>query len=206
MSARTKKVNLAAEARKAAGVMRAELSALHARFAPERVAQAARLVLAAEKKGGRVHLLGMGKPLAVARYLASSFSSTGTPAYALDAAEVVHGSAGQVRPGDVVIAISNSGETPETRAAATLVKSLGAKIVGVAGKPGSWLAKHSDVFLEAGVAREGDPLNLAPRASILAEIFVLNALSVALQAAKGLTVAQFRQWHPGGALGQRSRS
>lgn len=187
---------------RAVAVMLGELTVLERRMDFGAIARAARLILNAEKSGGRVHLLGVGKPLAVARYLAGSLSSTGTPAYAVDAAEAVHGGAGQVARGDVVIAISNSGETAETRAAAALVRSLGARVIGVTGKRSSWLGRNCDVFLDAGVAREGDRLNLAPRASVLAEILVLNALSVALQDSKRLTSARFRTWHPGGALGK----
>lgn len=197
--------DLAAEARRAAADMAAQVEALAIRFDAAAAARAARLILAAERRGGRVHVLGIGKPGHVARYLAASLSSTGTPAYFLDAADALHGTAGQVRRGDVVIAVSNSGRTPETKAAVTLLRTLGARIVGVSGRPRSWLAAHGDVFLDAGVAREGDALNLAPRASVLAETLVLSALSAALQAAKRLTPAQFRRWHPGGALGERRR-
>lgn len=196
---------LAEEAMRAAAVMLGELQVLERRMDFEAIARAARLILAAERKGGRVHLLGVGKPLAVAKYLAGSLSSTGTPAYAIAAAEAAHGGAGQILRGDVVIAISNSGETAETRNATALARSLGARVIGVAGKRGSWLARNCDVFLEVGVAREGDRLNLAPRASVLAEILVLNALSVALQDSKRLTPARFRTWHPGGALGKKGR-
>lgn len=194
---------LVEEAMRAAAVMLGELQVLDRRIDFPAIARAARLILAAERKGGRVHLLGVGKPLAVAKYLAGSLSSTGTPAYAIAAAEAVHGGAGQILRGDVVIAISNSGETHETRAAAALARSLGARVIGVAGRRGSWLARNCDVFLDAGVAREGDRLNLAPRASVLAEILVLNALSVALQDSKRLTSDRFRRWHPGGSLGKR---
>ncbi len=196
---------LAASASRAVGIMVDEVRRLAVRLDAEAVARAARLILVAEKRGGRVHLLGVGKPLAVARYAASSLSSTGTAAYPLDAAEAAHGGAGQVRRGDVVVAISNSGETIETKTAAALARALGARVVGVSGKRGSWLARNCDVFLEAGVAREGDSLNLAPRASVLAEILVLNALSVALQEGKRLTAAGFRKCHPGGALGRKTR-
>ncbi|WP_010246414.1 SIS domain-containing protein [Acetivibrio cellulolyticus] len=154
-----------------------------------------------ERKGGRVHVTGIGKPGHVSGYISSLLSSTGTPAYTLHGTEAVHGSAGQVVPGDVVIAISNSGETAELKSTVMTVKNNGAYIIGVSGKKDSWIAKVSDAFLYAGVSEEGGPLNRAPRASILAEIIVLQALSVLLQCSKGLTPSQYVKWHPGGMLG-----
>lgn len=160
------------------------------------------LILNAENNGNRVHITGIGKPGHVASYAASLLSSTGTPTYELHGTEAVHGSSGQVKSGDVVIAISNSGETTELKATVTTLKNNGAKIIGVSGKRESWLARNSDAFLYAGVNAEGDPLNRAPRASILAEIFVLQGLSLLLQCIKGITPTQYVKWHPGGALGQ----
>ncbi len=138
----------------------------------------------AEEDGNRVHITGIGKPGHVAAYIASLLSSTGTPAYELHGTEAVHGSAGQVKPGDVVIAISNSGETAEMKATVTTLKNNGAKIIAVTGKRESWLAKKGDAYLCAGVQNEGDPLNRVPRASILAEVFVLQILSLLLQCKK----------------------
>ena len=164
--------------------------------------KAVELILAAEKNGNRVHITGIGKPGHVASYVASLLSSTGTPTYELHGTEAVHGSSGQVRPGDVVIAISNSGETAELKATVTTLKNNGAKIIAVTGKRDSWLAKNGDAFLYAGVKKEGDPLNRAPRASILAEVFVLQGLSLLLQCTKGITPEQYVKWHPGGTLGK----
>jgi arabinose-5-phosphate isomerase len=164
--------------------------------------KAVELILEAEKNGNRVHITGIGKPGHVAGYVASLLSSTGTPTYELHGTEAVHGSSGQVRPGDVVIAISNSGETAELKATVTTLKNNGAKIIAVTGKKESWLAKNGDAFLYAGVKNEGDPLNRAPRASILAEVFVLQGLSLLLQCTKGITPTQYVKWHPGGTLGQ----
>ena len=191
-------------AREASRRMSGELSALAQRIDFAAVAKAASMILAAEKKGGRLHLVGIGKPAGICRLVASSLSSTGTAAYFLDAAEAVHGGAGQVKRGDVVIAVSNSGETLEVKSAVTLVQAVGAQVIGVSGRAGSWLSRASDLHLEAGVKQEGDPLNLAPRASVLAELFVLNVLSVTLQTARGLTAAEFRRWHPAGSLGKRN--
>lgn len=163
------------------------------------------LILAAEAKNNRLHVTGIGKPGHVAGYAASLLSSTGTPTYELHGTEAVHGSAGQVLSGDVVIAISNSGETSELKATVETLKYNGAKIIAVTGNPESWLAKSADVALIAGVKHEGDPLNKPPRASILAEIVMLQSLSVLLQETRGLTPQEYVKWHPGGALGQSIR-
>jgi len=163
---------------------------------------AKQLIMTAEKNKNRVHVTGIGKPGHVAGYIASLLSSTGTPTYELNGTEAVHGSSGQVAAGDVVIAISNSGETKELQATVTTLKKNGAKIIGVTGNMDSWLAKAADVFLFAGVKQEGDTLNKPPRASILAEIIVLQCLSVALQYEKKLGLEEYVKWHPGGAIGE----
>lgn len=163
------------------------------------------LIFEVEKNHGRVHVTGIGKPGHVSGYISSLLSSTGTPAYILHSTEAVHGSSGQVVAGDVVIAISNSGETQELKATIETLKVNGAKIIGVSGNTNSFLKDVSDIFLFAGVKHEGDCLNKAPRASILAETIVLQSLSVALQYAKGLDVQQYLKWHPGGSLGKSIR-
>lgn len=168
--------------------------------------QAKELILDAEKKGGRVHVTGIGKPGHVSGYIASLLSSTGTPAYFLHGTEAIHGSAGQVVPGDVVIAISNSGETSELKSTILTVKNNGAKIISVTGNPESWLAKQGDAFLFAGVSEEGDSFGKPPRASILAEIIVLQSLSVLLQYEKNLNAETYVKWHPGGSLGDSVRN
>lgn len=168
----------------------------------ESVNKAAVIILDCEKRGGRVHVTGIGKPGHVAGYVASLLSSTGTPTYELHGTEAVHGSAGQVREGDVVIAISNSGETMELEATVNTLLSNKAQVISCTGKADSWLAKHSEVCLLAHVDEEGDTLNKAPRSSILAEILVLQCLSVILQEIKGLTLEQYVKWHPGGSLGK----
>lgn len=167
--------------------------------------KAKNIILEAEKNKNRVHVTGIGKPGHVAGYIASLLSSTGTPTYELHGTEAVHGSAGQVVPGDVVIAISNSGETSELKATVEALKNNGAKIISVTGNKGSWLAKKGDVTLIAGVKQEGDSLNKPPRASIMAEIVMLQSLSILLQNEKGLTSHQYVKWHPGGALGASIR-
>ena len=179
-----------------------ELNAfLHARKAEE-YEPAVQVIINAQDKGSRLHITGIGKPGHVSTYMASLFSSTGNPCYFLHGTEAVHGSCGQLVAGDVVICISNSGETGELKATVEAVKNNGCKVIGVSGHPESWLARESDVFLFAGVNEEGGPLNRAPRNSILAEILTLQALSVALQARRGWTPEQYVRCHPGGALGK----
>ena len=164
--------------------------------------RAAELILAAKAAGKRLHISGIGKPAHLAGYAASLFSSTGTPAYFLHGTEAVHGSCGQLVPGDVVIFISNSGETAEMKATVSAVKNNGCKVIGVSGNPNSWLAKHTDAFLFAGVKAEGGPLNRAPRNSVLAELLTLQALSVALQVEKDWDPVKYVRCHPGGKLGE----
>ncbi|MEG1462251.1 SIS domain-containing protein [Anaerorhabdus sp.] len=171
----------------------------------EDLKKAVEIILISEKNGGRLHVTGIGKPGHVAGYVASLFSSTGTPAYELHGTEAVHGSSGQVRSGDVVIAISNSGETTELKATVETLHRNGAHIISCTGNKNSWLSKNSEVCLLAHVDKEGDILNKAPRASILSEILVLQSLSVLLQDAKNLDLNQYVKWHPGGSLGESIR-
>ncbi|MFP5262261.1 MAG: SIS domain-containing protein [Blastocatellia bacterium] len=182
-----------------------ELAALRTRAEVDAIERAADLILECESRGGRVHVTGIGKSEHIARYVASLLSSTGTPAYFLHATECVHGSAGQVCHSDITIAISNSGTTPELMCAVEVLRETGIKIIGVSGNRESLLAGIADVLLYAGVDNEGGELNLVPRASILAKIYVLCALSVALEARKGLTREQYARWHPGGAIGRLAR-
>ena len=163
---------------------------------------AAQLIRESQAKGGRIHVTGIGKCSHVSTYAASLLSSTGNPAYYLHGTEAVHGSCGQLAAGDVVIAISNSGETGELKATVLAVKNNGCKVIGVSGNPDSWLARESDAFLFAGVKAEGGPLNRAPRASVLAELLTLQALSVALQVEQDWDPVKYVRCHPGGKLGQ----
>lgn len=164
--------------------------------------RAAEIILCAQKAGGRIHITGIGKPSHVSSYMASLFSSTGNPCYFLDGTEAVHGSCGQLVAGDVVICISNSGETAELKATATAIRNNGCKLIAVTGNPSSWLGTFCDACLAAGVTEEGGPLNRAPRNSILSEILTLQALSVALQSERGWTPSEYVRCHPGGKLGQ----
>lgn len=178
-----------------------ELQQLRRQLSPSFFATVADTIEASTQDGGRVHLTGVGKSEYVANYIAALFSSTGTPSYFLHGTECVHGSAGQVMSGDIVIVISNSGETAEMKAAADLLKKNGATIIGVSGNRNSWLARESHEFLFAGVECEGSPLGFEPRASVLAQIYILAALSIELQARKNISHADFLSWHPAGNIG-----
>lgn len=163
---------------------------------------AANLIIEAGKSGNRLHVSGIGKPGHIAGYISSLISSTGTPTYFLHGTEAVHGSCGQLTEGDVVIFISNSGETAEMKSTVLAIKNNGCKVIGVSGNRDSWLAKESVVHLYAGVPKEGGPMNRAPRMSILAETLVLQTLSVYLQRYVDITPQEYVKRHPGGALGQ----
>lgn len=152
--------------------------------------------------GGRVHITGIGKTAHVATYAAALLASTGTPSYYLHGTESVHGSCGQLMENDIVISISNSGKTPESLAAARAVRNLGCKLIAVTGNPESPLAQMADLHLFAGVKQEGGPLNRAPRLSVLAEMIVIQALSILLQVRRDLTPQKYITFHPSGALGQ----
>lgn len=181
-----------------------ELAALRRRLDPGAFDAAIALVAASRAKGGRVHVTGIGKPEHLAHYAASLFSSTGTPAAFLHGTEAVHGSAGQVVAGDVVIAISNSGATHELLASVETVRRLGARIIAVTGDAASPLARAADVVLDAAINREGGGLGLAPRASAAAALLVLAALSAALEEEAGFTHADYHARHPAGRLGEKS--
>ncbi len=181
-----------------------QIAALRGRSDPAAFDTAVQLIRASNTRGGRLHVTGIGKPEHVARYAASLFSSTGTPATFLHATEAVHGSAGQIVSGDVVIAISNSGQTAELLQTVEALKRLGAVLIAVTGGVESALAQRADLVLDAGVAREGGPLGLAPRASVVAEVLVLAALAAALERECGFTREQYNARHPAGTLGDLS--
>lgn len=162
--------------------------------------KALRLVLACK---GRVVVSGIGKSGHIARKIASTMASTGTPAFFVHAAEAGHGDLGMIRPEDIFVCISNSGESSELLAIVPLVKRQGAKLIAITGEAGSTLAREADVHLDAGVAQEACPLNLAPTASTTATLALGDALAVALLDARGFSEADFARSHPGGALGRR---
>ena len=178
-----------------------EMEAALATVTEEAFLPAAQIIWDAEAAGHRVHITGIGKPSHVATYMASLLSSTGTPTYYLHGTEAVHGSCGQLEAGDVVICISNSGETAELKATAAAVRNNGCKVIAVTGNPQSWLAQFADAHICAAVKNEGGPLNRAPRASILVETLMLQGLSVVLQERRAITPQEYVMRHPGGALG-----
>jgi arabinose-5-phosphate isomerase len=166
----------------------------------ERFLGAVSLIL---ERRGRVVVSGIGKSGHIARKIASTLSSTGTPAVFLHPAEALHGDLGMIEAGDVFIAISHSGESEELLDILPQVKRRGAKLIALTGRRDSTLAKESDVLLDAGVAQEACPHNLAPTASTTAALALGDALAVALLDARGFSADDFARSHPGGTLGRR---
>jgi arabinose-5-phosphate isomerase len=152
---------------------------------------------------GRVIVSGIGKSGHVARKIAATMASTGTPAYFVHAAEAVHGDLGMITREDVVIAISNSGESDELLTIVPLIKRQGGRLIAITGNSDSSLAKEADVHLDARVQEEACPLNLAPTASTTAALALGDALAVTLLDARGFGPEDFARSHPGGALGRR---
>ena len=166
----------------------------------EGFAQAVQIVLECH---GRVVVSGMGKSGHIARKIASTLASTGTPAFFVHPAEASHGDLGMITRDDVLIGLSNSGESGELLAIVPLLKRQGAKLIALTGNAASSLAKEADVHLYAGAEKEACPLNLAPTASTTAALALGDALAVALMNAKGFTQDEFARSHPGGALGRK---
>ena len=152
---------------------------------------------------GRVVVMGMGKSGHVGRKIAATLASTGTPALFVHPAEASHGDLGMVTPGDVVLAISNSGESDEFAAIIPAIKRLGVMLVAMTGRPDSSLAVHADFVLSSAVDQEACPLNLAPTASTTAQMALGDALAVALLDARGFREEDFARSHPGGSLGRK---
>jgi arabinose-5-phosphate isomerase len=152
---------------------------------------------------GRVVVTGMGKSGHVARKVASTLASTGTPAFFLHPAEASHGDLGMITGTDLVIALSNSGETPEIVILLPHLKRLGVPLISLTGNPDSTLGRTAAVVLDVGVTDEACPLNLAPTASTTAALAMGDALAVALLEARGFTKQAFADAHPGGNLGRR---
>lgn len=152
---------------------------------------------------GRVIVMGMGKSGHVGTKIAATLASTGTPAFFVHPGEASHGDLGMITPQDVVLAISNSGESEELNAVLPFIKRLGAVLVGMTGRPESSLARHADFVLNSGVEKEACPHNLAPTASTTAQMALGDALAMALLDARGFRPEDFARSHPGGALGRR---
>jgi len=152
---------------------------------------------------GRVALMGMGKSGSIAQKISSTLASTGTPAFFLHPAEGSHGDLGMLVRGDVVIAVSNSGETDDLIELLPAIKRLGLKLIALVGDPSSTLARQSDVAIDVSVAEEACPLGLAPTASTTAALAMGDALAVALLEERGFTEEDFAMLHPAGSLGRR---
>ncbi|HEU5434868.1 MAG TPA: KpsF/GutQ family sugar-phosphate isomerase [Telluria sp.] len=177
------------------------IRAVHERLATDdSVGRAVELLLACS---GRVVVSGIGKSGHIARKIAATLASTGTPAMFVHPAEAAHGDLGMITPQDAFIAISYSGESSELMAILPIVKRMGAPLIAMTGKPASSLAVMADVHLDVSVAKEACPMNLAPTASTTVTLALGDALAVALLDARGFKEEDFARSHPGGALGRR---
>ncbi len=175
------------------------VTSLAARLGPD-FARACRACLGCR---GRVVVIGMGKSGHIGNKIAATLASTGTPAFFVHPAEAVHGDLGMITRDDLVIALSNSGETSEVLALIPLLRRLGVPMVALTGNPASTLARAAEVHLDVSVPAEACPLNLAPTASTTATLAMGDALAVALLRLRGFTEEDFARSHPGGALGRR---
>ncbi len=177
------------------------IRALHARLeTDDSVGRACALLLQCT---GRVVVSGIGKSGHIARKIAATLASTGTPALFVHPAEAAHGDLGMVTANDAFVAISNSGETAELMSILPIIKRMGAVLIAMTGNPGSSLAQLADIHLDVSVAKEACPLNLAPTASTTVTLALGDALAVALLDARGFREEDFARSHPGGALGRR---
>lgn len=163
-------------------------------------AKAVALMLQVE---GRVVVMGMGKSGHIGRKMVATLASTGTPAMFVHPAEASHGDLGMIKTTDLVLAISNSGESDELTAILPVLKRLGVPLIAMTGHLDSTLARHADLALDSGVEKEACPLNLAPTASTTAQLALGDALAVALLDARGFKAEDFARSHPGGALGRK---
>ena len=177
----------------------AAITGLRQRVGPE-FARAVEMMLHVR---GRVVVMGMGKSGHIGRKTAATLASTGTPAMFVHPAEASHGDLGMIKPTDLVMAISNSGESEELMVVLPVLKRLGVPLIAMTGNLKSTLANYADVALDCGVDKEACPLNLAPTASTTAQLAMGDALAVALLDARGFKAEDFARSHPGGALGRK---
>lgn len=159
------------------------------------------LEILAESRG-HVVITGLGKSGLVGAKIAATLSSTGTPSFFLHSADALHGDSGALTPGDILIAISNSGETAEVNAIAAMAKGWGNRVIAITKNASSTLAKSADAVISIAFDKEADPLNLAPTTSTTLTIAAGDALASALMAHRGFTSQDFGKRHPGGALGK----
>ncbi len=184
-------------------VLNTEIEALQQldQYFDESFAKACELILA--NKNGKVVVMGMGKSGHIGNKIAASLASTGTSAFFVHPGEASHGDLGMIAPGDIVLAISNSGESTEILGLFPVLKRLDITIISMTGKPESNMAKWSDVHLQITVPKEACPLGLAPTSSTTATLVMGDALAVVLLQARGFTAEDFAMSHPGGALGRK---
>ncbi len=185
--------------REVVAIESAAVDALRGRIG-EAFARACVLMMECE---GRVVVTGMGKSGHVGGKIAATLASTGTPAFFVHPGEASHGDLGMITPGDLVLALSNSGETGEVLTILPLLKRMGVPLIALTGNPASTLAREADVHIDVGVEKEACPLDLAPTASTTAALVMGDALAIALLQARGFTHEDFARSHPGGSLGKR---
>ena len=207
-SVKVEGVDAAEEAPGAAGLKAVQrttvaLAKLHEGLSGTYFDDAITIIRKSEAAGGRVHVTGVGKSRHIGRKLAATLQSTGTKAYFLDPADCNHGDSGQVAQGDVVIALSHSGETEELMAAVQTLVANGATIITITGNAESSLARSSAAVLHVPVDGEAGPLGLAPTVSTSCQLAVADGLAMALKAGRGFTREDFARYHPGGSLGKR---
>ena len=152
---------------------------------------------------GRLVVTGIGKSAIVAQKIVATLNSTGTPALFLHAADAIHGDLGMIQTNDLVLCLSKSGDTPEIKVLAPLIKAMGNRLGAIVANRQSYLAKQADFVLHTPIAQEADPNNLAPTASTTAQMALGDALAVALLTLRGFQAADFARFHPGGALGKQ---
>lgn len=152
---------------------------------------------------GRLIVSGIGKSAVIAQKIVSTLNSTGTPAVFMHAADAIHGDLGMIQAADIVMVISKSGNSPEIKVLAPLVKSFGNTLIGMVGNNRSFLAENCDILLNTTVEQEACPINLAPTSSTTAQMVMGDALAVCLMELKGFKSADFAKYHPGGALGKQ---
>jgi arabinose-5-phosphate isomerase len=163
-------------------------------------ARAVELIINSE---GRVVVTGIGKSANIATKIVATFNSTGTPSIFMHAADAIHGDLGTIQKDDVIICISNSGNTPEIKVLVPLIKLRENKIIAFTGNPTSFLAENADLVVNTGVSKEACPNNLAPTSSTTAQLVMGDALAIALVECRDFTMDDFAKFHPGGAIGKK---
>lgn len=194
-----RKETILASARKTILAESDAIKGLHDRLTDD-FAEAVMLILNAK---GRLVVTGIGKSAIIGQKIVATMNSTGTPSMFLHASEAIHGDLGMLQPGDVVICISKSGNSPEIKVLAPIINRFGNTLIGMTGNVDSFLAKSSDLILDTTVPYEADPIDLAPTNSTTAQLVMGDALAVALMELRGFSSDNFAKYHPGGALGKK---